>query len=113
MIIGKSSIVPQVLLDDIGSPILVTQPRRLAVVAVATYVAKQRGVELGEQVGYHVGQDRTATSETDLVFVTAGVLLEELKAHGLNALTDYKVVVIDEWYVLYLFMYLIIFEHDF
>lgn len=95
---GKSSIVPQILLDDIGSPILVTQPRRLAVVAVATYVAKQRGVVLGEdEVGYHVGQDRLATHDTQLVFSTAGVLLEELKARGLNALTQYKVVVIDEW----------------
>ena len=94
---GKSSIVPQVLIDGIGSPILCTQPRRLAVVAVASYVAKQRGAILGEdEVGYHVGQDRLATKDTKLVFCTAGVLLEELKARGLNALTKYKVVVIDE-----------------
>ena len=94
---GKSSIVPQVLLDEIGSPILVTQPRRLAVVAVASYVAKQRQTILGEdEVGYHVGQDRMANKDTSLVFSTAGVLLEELKAHGLKALTKYKVVVIDE-----------------
>ena len=94
---GKSSIVPQVLIDNIGSPILCTQPRRLAVVAVASYVAKQRAAILGEdEVGYHVGQDRLATKDTKLVFSTAGVLLEELKARGLNALTKYKVVVIDE-----------------
>ena len=97
MYTGKSSIVPQVLLDEIGSPILVTQPRRLAVIAVSSYVAKQRGAVLGEdEVGYHVGQDRMANKDTSLVFSTAGVLLEELKAHGLKALTKYKVVVIDE-----------------
>lgn len=89
--------MPQVLLDEIGSPILCTQPRRLAVVAVSSYVAQQRGAVLGEEVGYHVGQERMANHETKLVFATAGVLLEELKAKGLNALTKYKVVVIDEW----------------
>lgn len=67
-------------------------------VAVASYVAKQRGAILGEEeVGYHVGQDRMATNDTQLIFATAGVLLEELKARGLNALTKYKVVIIDEW----------------
>ena len=67
-------------------------------------------MELGEEVGYHVGQDRMANNETDLVFVTAGVLLEELKAHGLNALTDYKVVVIDEWCVQYHFYVYLFFD---
>ena len=89
--------MPQVLLDGIGGPVLTTQPRRLAVVAVASYVAKQRGAILGEEVGYHVGQDRMANHETKLLYATAGVLLEELKGHGLNALTKYKVVIIDEW----------------
>lgn len=94
---GKSSIVPQLLLDGFGSPILCTQPRRLAVVAVSSHVAKQRGSVLGEEVGYHVGQDRVANSQTTrLLFATAGILLEELKENGLEALTRYKVVLIDE-----------------
>ena len=88
--------MPQVLLDGIGGPVLTTQPRRLAVVAVASYVAKQRGATLGEEVGYHVGQDRMANHETKLLYATAGVLLEELKGNGLKALTKYKVVIIDE-----------------
>jgi HrpA-like RNA helicase len=84
-------------LDSIGSPILCTQPRRLAVVAVATYVAKQRvEARLGKEVGYHVGQDKMANHETGLLFATAGILLEELKGQGLHALTKYKVVIIDE-----------------
>jgi HrpA-like RNA helicase len=93
---GKSSIVPQVLLDEFGSPILCTQPRRLAVVAVSTHVASQRGSVLGEEIGYHVGQDRVANRQTGLLFATAGILLEELKGNGLEALTRYKVVLIDE-----------------
>jgi len=93
---GKSSIVPQLLLDGFGSPVLCTQPRRLAVVAVSNYVAAQRGSVLGEEIGYHVGQDRVASRQTGLLFATAGILLEELKGNGLEALTRYKVVLIDE-----------------
>jgi len=63
------------------------------VVAVASYVAKQRGATLGEEeVGYHVGQDKTSNHDTKLVYATSGVLLEELKSRGLDALTKYKVV---------------------
>ena len=47
-------------------------------------------------MGYHVGQDRAADRDTRLLFATAGVLLEELKGNGLDALTRYKVVIIDE-----------------
>lgn len=95
---GKSSLIPQVLLEGIGPPILCTQPRRLAVVAVASYVAKQRNVILGEdEVGYHVGQDKMSTQDTQLVYATSGVLLKELKTHGLDAITKYKLVIIDEW----------------
>ncbi len=89
--------MPQILLDGIGAPVLCTQPRRLAVVAVATHVAKQRNVTLGgEEVGYHVGQQNFSTKSTKLLFATAGILLEELKCNGLEALAKYKCVVIDE-----------------
>ncbi|GFH45303.1 hypothetical protein CTEN210_01777 [Chaetoceros tenuissimus] len=93
---GKSSIVPQVLLDSFGKSILCTQPRRLAVVSVASHVAQQRGSQLGNEVGYHVGQEKVMTAETGLIFATAGILLEELKGQGLDALTKHKVVIIDE-----------------
>lgn len=94
---GKSTQVPSALLLDHDGPILCTQPRRLAVVAVATRVAQERGVSLGgSEVGYHVGQSNHSLSSTKLIFTTAGILLEELRAHGASALTKYKVVIIDE-----------------
>ncbi len=93
---GKSTLVPQCLLDHIGHPILCTQPRRLAVVAVSTHVAKQRESLLGHEVGYHVGQNRLAKNDTKLLFATAGILLEELKSNGLDAICKYKAVLIDE-----------------
>ena len=89
--------MPSFLLDSLGGPILVTQPRRLAVVAVSTRVAQERNAILGgPEVGYHVGQANHSLSTTRLVFTTAGILLEELRAHGLQALVKYKVVVLDE-----------------
>lgn len=94
---GKSTKVPPFLLENVGGPILCTQPRRLAVVAVASRVAEEQGVTLGgHNVGYHVGQDNRSLADTRLVFTTAGILMEELRAHGVKALTKYKAVVLDE-----------------
>lgn len=56
--VGKSSQVPQFLLEENMEPILCTQPRRFAVVAVAKMVAKGRNCELGGEVGYHIGHSK-------------------------------------------------------
>lgn len=40
------------------SPILCTQPRRFAVVAVAKMVAKSRNSLLGDEIGYHIGHSK-------------------------------------------------------
>jgi ATP-dependent RNA helicase DHX57 len=59
---GKSTQVPQYLLEDaiakeVGGRcnVVVTQPRRLAAIAMATRVATERGEDrVGSSVGYHV-----------------------------------------------------------
>ena len=48
---GKSSQVPQMLLEALGGPVLVSQPRRVAAVSLARRVASERGCELGDEVG--------------------------------------------------------------
>lgn len=58
LFVGKSSQVPQFLLDANIKPILCTQPRRFAVVAVAKMVAKARKCVVGEEVGYHIGHSK-------------------------------------------------------
>lgn len=92
---GKSSQVPQFLLEENMEPILCTQPRRFAVVAVARMVANARKCEVGGEVGYHIGHSRVYSERTKIVFKTAGVLLEEILEKGLNAL-KYKVIILDE-----------------
>ena len=39
-------------------PILCTQPRRFAVVAIANMVARARNCNVGEEVGYHIGHSK-------------------------------------------------------
>ncbi|KAL5713084.1 RNA helicase [Ranunculus cassubicifolius] len=92
---GKSSQVPQFLLQEGMEPILCTQPRRFAVVAVARMVAKARGSEVGEEVGYHIGHSKVLSERSKIVFKTAGVLLDEMRDKGMAAL-GYKVIILDE-----------------
>ncbi|KAL6505026.1 hypothetical protein OROGR_024843 [Orobanche gracilis] len=92
---GKSSQIPQFLLEENMEPILCTQPRRFAVVAVARMVATARNCEVGGEVGYHIGHSRVFSSRSKIVFKTAGVLLDEMREKGINAL-KYKVIVLDE-----------------
>ncbi|KAL3648028.1 hypothetical protein CASFOL_008996 [Castilleja foliolosa] len=92
---GKSSQIPQYLLEENMEPILCTQPRRFAVVAVARMVAAARNCEVGGEVGYHIGHSRVFSSRSKIVFKTAGVLLDEMRERGFNAL-KYKVIILDE-----------------
>ncbi|KAK9086398.1 hypothetical protein Syun_028792 [Stephania yunnanensis] len=92
---GKSSQVPQFLLQEGVEPILCTQPRRFAVVAVARMVAQARGCEVGGEVGYHIGHCKVMSERSKIIFKTAGVLLDEMRDKGIDALR-YKVVILDE-----------------
>jgi HrpA-like RNA helicase len=93
----------------------VTQPRRLAVVAVATHVASNLSGRdttnnidtttssslsmidsASSIVGYHVGQSNHSTRNTQLLFATAGILLGELRSQGPKLMDQYQCIVMDE-----------------
>ncbi|KAF8006731.1 hypothetical protein BT93_K0902 [Corymbia citriodora subsp. variegata] len=76
-------------------PVICAQPSRFAAVAMAKMVAKTRNCELGEEVGYHVEHLKNISSSSKIAFKTAGVLLDEIREKGLNAL-DYKAIILDE-----------------
>ena len=64
---GKTTQLPQYLLDASvhrGKPIVVTQPRRVAAISVATRVASERGCRVGDEVGYEVRFEKAAGPDT-------------------------------------------------
>ncbi|XP_015943066.1 probable pre-mRNA-splicing factor ATP-dependent RNA helicase DEAH9 [Arachis duranensis] len=96
---GKTTQIPQFLKEagwaSGGRLIACTQPRRLAVQAVAARVAEEMGVKLGEEVGYTIRfEDVTKPDVTVLKFLTDGVLLREMMDDPL--LTKYSVIMVDE-----------------
>jgi len=52
--------------------VVVTQPRRISAVGVASRVAAERGEAIGDVVGYSVRLDTRASRRTRLLFCTTG-----------------------------------------
>ncbi len=101
---GKSTQVPQILLD-IGlagdGEIVVLQPRRLATRMLAARVAQERGVRLGEEVGYQIRLDKVCSRKTRIRFVTEGVLLRQMLSDP--ELRGIAVIIFDEFHERHLY----------
>ncbi|KEP64132.1 UNVERIFIED_CONTAM: helicase associated domain (ha2) protein [Hammondia hammondi] len=74
---------------------IVTQPRRLACIALARRVAQELEEPLGRNVGYRISGDAVTSKETKVCFVTTGYFLQVLinQPHALAALTH---IILDE-----------------
>ncbi|XP_008572511.1 PREDICTED: probable ATP-dependent RNA helicase DHX37 isoform X1 [Galeopterus variegatus] len=94
---GKTTQVPQFLYeagysrDD--SIIGITEPRRVAAMAMSQRVAKEMNLSQ-RAVSYQIRYEGNVTEETRIKFMTDGVLLKEIQKDFL--LLKYKVVIIDE-----------------
>lgn len=97
---GKTTQLPQYLVEDGYTrngkfQVGVTQPRRVAATSVATRVAEEMGVKLGQEVGYSIRfDDKTTPGKTVLKYVTDGMLLRESLTDP--ALSKYSCIMIDE-----------------
>ena len=73
---------------------VVTQPRRVAAVQMAKRVAEERETKVGEKVGYSIRFEEEVSEETEIKYVTDGILLRECLSD--SALGAYDVVILDE-----------------
>ena len=71
-----------------------TQPRRLAATSVAARVAEEMKTTVGGLVGYQVRFDEKVGRETEVKFMTDGILLAETQ--GDRELRQYHTLIIDE-----------------
>eukprot|EP01060_Flectonema_neradi_P001852 TRINITY_DN11141_c0_g1_i1.p1 TRINITY_DN11141_c0_g1~~TRINITY_DN11141_c0_g1_i1.p1 ORF type:complete len:881 (+),score=100.76 TRINITY_DN11141_c0_g1_i1:1284-3926(+) len=101
---GKSTQVPQIILDELISKripgqIIVSQPRRVAAMTLADRVATERGQEVGVSVGYQVSGDRVfARGAATIDYCTVGYLANSLTRVLTNARDSNKCLflIIDE-----------------
>ncbi|XP_038050051.1 ATP-dependent RNA helicase DHX33-like [Patiria miniata] len=94
---GKTTQIPQYLVEGNmckGGTIACTQPRRVAAISIATRVAKEMNVNLGEEVGYCVRFDDTTSAKTKIKYMTDGMLLREAILDP--KLSKYSFVILDE-----------------
>ena len=101
---GKSTQVPQILLDEGlagDGQIIILQPRRLPTRMLAARVAQERGVRLGEEVGYQIRLDNFSTPKTRIRFITEGVLLRQMA--GNQRLSGVTLLIFDEFHERHLY----------
>ncbi|NNM67428.1 MAG: ATP-dependent helicase HrpB, partial [Spirochaetales bacterium] len=78
---GKTTVLPLAMLDEPwlkGQKLLVLEPRRLAVYAGASRLAKLLGELVGQTVGWRTGEETRAGPRTRIEVMTEGVLLRLL-----------------------------------
>jgi len=95
---GKSTQMPQYIRDaglvSEGALIACTEPRRIATVSLAQRVAEERGVVLGQEVGYAIRFEDMTSSETRIKYMTDGMLcMAALRDHELS---QYGAIIVDE-----------------
>jgi ATP-dependent helicase HrpB len=94
---GKSTLVPLFLVDRPwrrGRTIIITQPRRAAVLSIAL---RLRELAAGEyRVGYAVRGERDGSRNADILVVTEGILVRQLIDDP--ELSDAAAVIIDEYH---------------
>ncbi|XP_054287250.1 probable ATP-dependent RNA helicase DHX34 [Macrosteles quadrilineatus] len=91
---GKSTQVPQYLMEAGYKRIACTQPRRIACISLCKRVAFETLSEYKSKVGYQIRFERSRNQETRIVFITEGLLLRQ--AAGEGHLSEYDVLVLDE-----------------
>ena len=91
---GKSTQLPQFMLEMGYATVGVTQPRRLAARAIAARLADELKSSVGGLVGLVTRADAKIGADTQLKVMTDGILLNEFRRD--RALKSYQALMIDE-----------------
>ena len=79
---GKTTRVPSALLEAGfagDGQIVMLEPRRMAARAAARRIAEERGVPLGDEVGFRIRFERKQSARTRILVVTEGILVALLQ----------------------------------
>lgn len=95
---GKTTHIPLKLLEVIapGERILMLEPRRIAAVSAARWMAKTLGEEIGRTLGYSIRFDSRVSKETRIEVVTEGILTRRLLADP--GLEGVAMIIFDEFH---------------
>ena len=96
---GKSTVLPRWLMEQFkgwNGRIILVQPRRVAAVNVAQFIAAQLGEEPGQRVGFHIRNHRCISNNTQLVVVTEGIFTRMIQHDP--ELTGIGLVIFDEFH---------------
>lgn len=101
---GKTTQLPQIILDhyirsERGGEcrIICTQPRRIAAKSVAMRVARERGQNMGDQVGHHISSDVNPPKlRGSITYCTTGIILRQLIFHADKLFDQTSHLIIDE-----------------
>ena len=91
---GKTTQIPQYLVEEGFGRICCTQPRRVAAMSVAARVADEMDVKLGKEVGYSIRFEDCTSERTIIKYMTDGMLLREFLSQP--DLSNYHVIIVDE-----------------
>ncbi|CAM4371565.1 ATP-dependent helicase HrpB [Pseudoalteromonas ostreae] len=96
---GKSTVVPLKLITSnmmLGKKVIMLEPRRVAVKAIAHYLASQLNENVGETVGYQIRNERIISKNTLLEIVTEGVLTRRIQNDP--ELNNIGLIIFDEFH---------------
>jgi ATP-dependent helicase HrpB len=96
---GKTTRVPLALLDVIppaAGRIIMLEPRRIAAVSAARWMAKSLGEEVGRTVGYSIRFENCTSKATRIEVVTEGILTRRIQADP--ELAGVALVIFDEFH---------------
>jgi ATP-dependent helicase HrpB len=96
---GKTTRVPLALLDILppeAGRIIMLEPRRIAAVSAARWMANTLGEEAGRTVGYSIRFDSCTSAATRIEVVTEGILTRRIQSDP--GLTGVALVIFDEFH---------------